>query len=334
MKRYYLLLFFAILCAACNSGSGNFKHQKGNDSTNKTGNKPMPIPDTNSQNTASLPQAPDTSHKGKSDKVTTDWVYKTVDSMIGSFTPAHAKYADSANIANLLVANTMPYNIMSSNDSWIIYAIGALLIGLVLAIIAQYMRIGQLREQLKQRSKNPPSPRPATPDFNPTQLLGDVDKKIMNNNAVQDTINDMQSLKARIEMLEQKLISPNPIPVTPEERPKEKPGPLIETFYMAGPVQGPQYNYFPLTAKSTTKENTVYKFTIINNKNEAAFDLHTSGAPVNEIASMLQSYIKPACDEENLPGNAVRSIRTIKSGRAVLEGDKWIIKEKAQIRYE
>ena len=58
------------------------------------------------------------------------------------------------------------------------------------------------------------------------------------------------------------------------------------------------------------------------------------GVPVMDIVNLADTYIKPACDEENRPGTAVRNITTKKKGRAVLDGDRWIIKQKALIRYE
>ncbi len=109
------------------------------------------------------------------------------------------------------------------------------------------------------------------------------------------------------------------------------PGPAsAEVFYMAGPVN----NYFPNSAKSPTKDNTVYRFKLSANQQEAEYELHTLGAPIMEIVQLAESYIKAACDEENLPGNPVKNILTKRPGHAILEGDKWVIKRKALIRYE
>jgi hypothetical protein len=103
-----------------------------------------------------------------------------------------------------------------------------------------------------------------------------------------------------------------------------------DVFYMAGPVN----NYFPNSAKSLTKDNTVYRFKLSANQQEAEYELHTQGAPIMEIVQLAESYIKAACDEENLPGNPVKNILTKRLGQAILEGDKWVIKRKALIRYE
>jgi hypothetical protein len=107
-------------------------------------------------------------------------------------------------------------------------------------------------------------------------------------------------------------------------------GVASDVFYMAGPVN----NYFPNSAKSLTKDNTVYRFKLSANQQEAEYELHTQGAPIMEIVQLAESYIKAACDEENLPGNPVKNILTKRSGQAILEGDKWVIKRKALIRYE
>jgi len=129
--------------------------------------------------------------------------------------------------------------------------------------------------------------------------------------------------------------APVPAMATKEKtRPKvvemAKPMDGADVFYMAGPVN----NYFPNSAKSFTKDNTVYRFKVSANKQDAEFELHTSGAPINEIVQLAESYIKSACDEENLPSYPVKNIITKKAGQAILEGDKWIIKSKALIRYE
>ena len=110
----------------------------------------------------------------------------------------------------------------------------------------------------------------------------------------------------------------------------ESKGEGADVFYMAGPVN----NYFPNSAKSFTKDNTVYRFKVSSNRQDAEFELHTSGAPINEIVQLAESYIKAACDEENLPSYPVKNIVTKKAGVAILDGDKWIIKSKALIRYE
>jgi hypothetical protein len=101
-------------------------------------------------------------------------------------------------------------------------------------------------------------------------------------------------------------------------------------FYIKSPVE----NYFSANYSSPTKENTLYRFFPKPNKNEAEYEIHTEGGRIDDIISMVEKNIKPACDEENNPSNNTRNIKILKKGLVSLEGDKWIIKQKALIRYE
>jgi hypothetical protein len=147
----------------------------------------------------------------------------------------------------------------------------------------------------------------------------------------------LAELRTAVGRLQQQVAALEGRNVKPVEPVKPKPvvaaatlGVTADVFYMAGPVN----NYFPNSAKSLTKDNTVYRFKLSANQQEAEYELHTQGAPIMEIVQLAESYIKAACDEENLPGNPVKNILTKRSGQAILEGDKWVIKRKALIRYE
>lgn len=142
-----------------------------------------------------------------------------------------------------------------------------------------------------------------------------------------DSQEEINALVSRLETLEtaQQAVAPlQDIAVKKEKRSN------VEIFYMTFPVG----NYFPISAKSDTRENTIYKFRVRPNKTEAEFEVHTAGAPIQDLIGMVQTYIKPACDEENMPSQQVKTIVTSMPGLATLEGDKWIIKKKALIRYE
>ena len=49
---------------------------------------------------------------------------------------------------------------------------------------------------------------------------------------------------------------------------------------------------------------------------------------------MVEKAIKSGCEENNNPTNNTKNIRTLKAGLVTLEGDKWVIKRKAMIKYE
>ena len=103
-----------------------------------------------------------------------------------------------------------------------------------------------------------------------------------------------------------------------------------DVFFMKNPVE----NYFPDKFKSSTKENTIYKFFLKANKNEAEFEIHTQGVKIDEIISMVETLIKSGCNENNNPTNNTTNIKTINKGIVSLEGEKWVIKQKALISYE
>lgn len=103
-------------------------------------------------------------------------------------------------------------------------------------------------------------------------------------------------------------------------------------FYMIQPIDD---TYFSISNMQQSKMGTVYKFIINNNnKNDATFEVISDGVDPNEIAKRNQNIIKPACNEDNIPGSIVRRIITLKPGHVSLEDDKWIIKTKAVIKYE
>lgn len=150
----------------------------------------------------------------------------------------------------------------------------------------------------------------------------EVEHLINSNPTLNRIVDECTTLKSNME----KLVQPSPGMVS--SVPVEES--IANTFYMTGPTN----NYFPSSARSSRRENTVYKFTLQPGGNEARFELHTTGASISEIIKVIESYIKPACDEENLPFSNIRNIVTRKQGIAILDNEKWIIKDKAVIRYE
>lgn len=101
-------------------------------------------------------------------------------------------------------------------------------------------------------------------------------------------------------------------------------------FYMSKPVD----NYFPVTAKSDKAEGTIYKFSYILNDDYAQYEIHCNGAPVKEILKRANSYLLPACIEDNLSNENTKNILTLKPGKVFLSDNKWIIQNKAIIKYE
>ena len=156
-----------------------------------------------------------------------------------------------------------------------------------------------------------------------------------------DSRREISELNAQLNLLKRRVAQlENPVRPASDARPARDakpprrepppPPPQEQTFYMTLPIN----NYFLDKSKSPTRDNTVYLFTTKPDGTDATFTVHVSGTQLTDILSRTETFIKPACVEENLPSPGTRSIGNVQPGRAVLEGDKWVIKTKAVIRYE
>lgn len=226
-------------------------------------------------------------------------------------------------------------------DFWVLLPM-VLVIGFGVVV---WRRLNSMKEELKSRKRElrsftenygkgggGPAFRPAGVDRREVEKIL-VDSKVLTE--LKTAIGRLQQQVAQLEGRKVKAVEPvkgKPVMAAAISAASSAPATpaAADVFYMAGPVN----NYFPNSAKSLTKDNTVYRFKLSANQQEAEYELHTQGAPIMEIVQLAESYIKAACDEENLPGNPVKSILTKRSGQAILEGDKWVIKRKALIRYE
>lgn len=103
-----------------------------------------------------------------------------------------------------------------------------------------------------------------------------------------------------------------------------------DVFYMMKPVD----NYFLDSNKSISKAETAYKFTLHKNRIEADFEIHTTGLDVKEMIRRSESYLKSGCNEENISNANSSNVITKTKGLVALQDGKWIIKNKAFIRYE
>jgi hypothetical protein len=167
-------------------------------------------------------------------------------------------------------------------------------------------------------------------DLSPKNVnKSDVERFIQNSDKISELNDAISQLQNRVSILESSSTAANQV-IHKQQTPELYQTSADEVFYMMKPVD----DYFPNSNKSYHKNDTVYKLTVKSNKTEALFEIHTGGAPVNDIAKRNEAYIKPACEEENMPGSTVYNIITKRKGVASLEGDKWVIKSKAVIRYE
>lgn len=99
-----------------------------------------------------------------------------------------------------------------------------------------------------------------------------------------------------------------------------------QIFYMSVPLPG----YFPFSARAL-KKDALYRFVVNGSDNEAHFEVINDGIPLNEALKNIANFFEPACTLENELAGEVRVIITKTPGKARLDGEKWVIEQKASI---
>jgi len=107
--------------------------------------------------------------------------------------------------------------------------------------------------------------------------------------------------------------------------------PRGEVFYLSTPNMDGSFN--ETSVKSTYQEGaSIYKFTKTS-ANDAEFQIDNSESSVKLALAYPDKNIEPACEAQNAYDAKADRIATVQSGKAVLDGDKWRVTKKAQIKY-
>jgi hemoglobin-like flavoprotein len=212
-----------------------------------------------------------------------------------------------------------------------LFTLLSLLIPILLFIIL-WARVNELfkkNERRKEEIKNKQDlTNSSQRESNSSQISKSEFETLLSNSRI---FNDFHSAIENLQ--KQTVFNPQQSTVSTNQSTHQAPIPSTNSsdiFFMKYPVE----NSFSNNHKSLTKENTIYKFLLKGNKTEAEFEIHTEGVKIDEIISMVERTIKTGCDEDNNPSNNTRNIKTLNKGIVSLEGDKWVIKRKAIIRYE
>ena len=108
--------------------------------------------------------------------------------------------------------------------------------------------------------------------------------------------------------------------------------PKYEIFYLSTPNEDGSFN--EKSAQSTYKEGaSIYKFTKLSSIN-AEFQIAENESSVKLALQYPDKNIDRVCEANNAFNPNANRIVTIESGRALLEGDRWKLTKKAQIKYE
>ena len=277
----------------------------------------------------------DEAMKSNLEKEILEFLKKAVPPVVAPSTTPNVSIDSPANktvdgIQNEMKSNEKGFFSFSHLNFWNLLTL-FLIIGVLIFCLIQMSNIHDRIDRRKKIADDDTTPNRFTQhdSYSKNVTKSDVERFIQNSDKISELNDAISKLQNRISILEYS--STIPSQVIQKQQPTETyQTSADEVFYMMKPVD----DYFPNSNKSYQKNDTVYRFTVNSNKTEALFEIHTGGAPVNDIAKRNEAYIKPACEEENMPGSPVNNIITKRKGVASLEGDKWIIKSKAIIRYE
>lgn len=103
-------------------------------------------------------------------------------------------------------------------------------------------------------------------------------------------------------------------------------------FFMGVPYE----NSFTVNSKSETYllGKAMYKFLIGNTQSEADFEFISDSETIKYIQNNNLEIVRPACVLENSSSPNTIKVVTVKKGKARFQEDKWVIIEKAKIRFE
>ena len=184
------------------------------------------------------------------------------------------------------------------------------------------------------------------------RMVSDVDNEVKKTkkNYIEREPNNNYQLENRIEKLENEvrqfrnekrdsIANLNAVEkVIYEERPVEidlklPPKPAEEVFFMATPSGEKSFDVSAKT-ESFKATQSLYKFTVASNTNNATFVFQSDDTGIRDSVNSPHIYIEPVCEPQNALNQNARRITTTRPGTAEKRNDKWIVINKAQIKYE
>ncbi len=150
---------------------------------------------------------------------------------------------------------------------------------------------------------------------------------------------EAKQLKARVADLEQKLQKlTTKTPPPPARAPSPtQPMPKPEEYYLSTPNEDGTFNASSMSEQFRPSAS-VYKFVVTqkNEKHWAEFTVADDFEAMKDALSSPTSYLDPVCESDNAYFPGAKRITNVRPGRALRQGDKWVVKpeQKARIRYE
>ncbi len=150
-----------------------------------------------------------------------------------------------------------------------------------------------------------------------------------------NTNNDrLDNLEKGFEILKEANIYPTKTEEIPKIiEPQVKKNPLVEVLYIDSPTRDGNFieSSFSKSFKPTI---STYQFTKLENTDQAEFEIIDDSDTIQRALNYYDTLIKLVCDSENGFFPEAKKIVKCKPGVLLKEGDKWIVFQKAIIRYE
>lgn len=155
---------------------------------------------------------------------------------------------------------------------------------------------------------------------------------------LQDVYKRITDLDIQIEQIKKQLNTSDPVSsytaqtIQTTYQEAKQPEVRQETFFLSSPNSDGSFD--ESSASSIYKEGaTIYRFTKIGN-NKANFKIDEKEASIKLALQYRDKRIDPVCDAVNAFNPKATRIVTEQQGEAELQNGKWIINNKAKIRYE
>ncbi len=150
---------------------------------------------------------------------------------------------------------------------------------------------------------------------------------------------EAKQLKSRVAELEkqlQKLSQPPPPPSGRNSSPTPA-APQPKEYYLSTPNQDGTFNASSMSEQFRPSAS-VFKFVVTQKSGShwAEFTVADDAEAVKDALSSPTSYLDPVCESVNAFFPGAKRIVNERPGRALRQGDKWVVKpeQKARIRYE
>jgi hypothetical protein len=125
-----------------------------------------------------------------------------------------------------------------------------------------------------------------------------------------------------------------PTVITPQGAEIAEPNNKPVTFFMPSPDNDGNFDNRKKSEHFIPSES-IYKFIMNENSDkEAEFYIHQDPNNMERAINYYSSILEKVCKSENAFDPRGKSVVTIEPGVAVLDGNKWVVKEKALVKYE